>query len=46
VDEDKETAGQDIEVLEAQSAEERLEYFRTLFDRCTLCSSKPLSRQK
>lgn len=35
--EDKETAGQDIEVLEAQSAEGRLEYFRTLFDRCTLC---------
>ncbi|TSA11738.1 MAG: 4Fe-4S ferredoxin [Deltaproteobacteria bacterium] len=37
VDEDKETADQDIEVLEAQSAEERSEYFRTLFDRCTLC---------
>ncbi|MDD5452311.1 MAG: 4Fe-4S binding protein [Desulfovibrionales bacterium] len=36
-DEDKETADQDIEVLEAQSAEERLEYFRTLFDRCKLC---------
>lgn len=37
VDEDKETADQDIEALEAQSAEERLEYFRTLFGRCTLC---------
>jgi formate dehydrogenase subunit beta len=37
VGEEKEMAGQDIEALEAQSAEERSEYFRTLFDRCKLC---------
>lgn len=37
VDADKETAGEDIEALEAQAAEERSEYFRTLFDQCKLC---------
>ncbi|MEW6326782.1 MAG: 4Fe-4S ferredoxin [Thermodesulfobacteriota bacterium] len=36
-DADKETDDQDIEALEAQSAEERSKYFRTLFDRCKLC---------
>jgi len=36
-DENKETADQDIELMETQSTEERLEHFRTIFDRCTLC---------